>query len=307
MPWRSNPTPYRVWLSEMMLQQTTVATVTSYFNRFIDAYPRLSDLAKADEQSVLSLWAGLGYYSRARNLLAAAKSIAHDENFPSTYESLLALKGVGVYTAGAVASIAYGLPVPLADTNVERVLGRYFALKRGQGFEKTIFAEADALVKEAHAQGIDAGLWNQALMEIGSLLCTPKGANCAACPLQSACAAHGEGSPLSYPGDKPKPPINNISETVTLRAYGGLLLLAQNKGRRRRGLWDLPLETEGEKLGLISYRISNDRVQRHIFLSTEPRPLKENENLFTIGQNLPPLCSPALKIIKKYDDIINKA
>ncbi|MGL5720863.1 MAG: A/G-specific adenine glycosylase [Brevinema sp.] len=304
MPWRNNPTPYRVWISEIMLQQTTVATVKGYFDRFMQAFPTLADLARADEQEVLHLWAGLGYYSRARNLLETAKKIQSEQNFPTHVDELLKLKGVGAYTAGAIASIAYNQPVSLIDTNVERVLGRLLARKRGEGFQKIILNDATQLVENAFQQKIAPSVWNQALMELGALICSPTKPNCSACPIETWC--QGKKNPEIYPGDKLKPPLNMVEESIIVECNAKSVILAQNKGRRRTGLWDFPLGTVENMLASMRYRISNDSVLRHIGLKNdEGRPLLENEKRF-LWDDLPPLTSPAKKILYRHNDAINK-
>ncbi|MEZ6191711.1 MAG: A/G-specific adenine glycosylase [Phycisphaerales bacterium] len=187
LPWRADksetPNPYHVLVSEAMLQQTQVATVIPYFNRFIEALPTVDDLAAADEQAVLRLWQGLGYYRRARNLHAAAKAIQqeHGGKVPDTIEALLKLPGVGRYTAGAIASIAYGRPAPILDGNVARVLARLFLIEQPVDAPKTrntLWQLAEQLVPDKRA-----GDFNQAVMELGALVCTKVNPSCEACPL----------------------------------------------------------------------------------------------------------------------------
>ncbi|MGL5254851.1 MAG: A/G-specific adenine glycosylase [Brevinema sp.] len=304
MPWRDNPTPYKVWISEIMLQQTTVATVMGYFQRFLEAFPTLSDLAAADEQEVLHLWAGLGYYSRARNILSSAKKIKSEENFPKSVEDLLQLPGIGPYTAGAIASIAYNQPVSLVDTNVERVLGRLNARKRGEGFQKVILNDANELIEQAFALKIAPSVWNQALMELGALVCSPNLPKCSLCPVQQWCK--GNISPDIYPGDKPKVVLNMVEESVIVEGNAEKVVLAQNIGRRRTGLWDFPLGTIEKEAFSFRYRISNDSVLRHVGLKIDQeRPLLENEKRF-LWDELPPLTSPAKKILYRHKVIINK-
>lgn len=193
LPWRADqsetPNPYHVLVSEAMLQQTQVATVIPYFNRFIEALPGVDELAEADEQVVLRLWQGLGYYRRARNLHAAAKAIQteHGGNVPDTVEALLKLPGVGRYTAGAIASIAYGRPTPIVDGNVARVLARLFLIEQpvdAPATRKTLWQLAEELVPAKRA-----GDFNQAVMELGALVCTKANPSCAKCPLSGVCDA----------------------------------------------------------------------------------------------------------------------
>lgn len=189
LPWRKTSDPYRIWLSEIILQQTRIAQGTSYFEKFIDEFGTVFELAGADEKKVLKLWQGLGYYSRARNLHATARKVAEELNgeFPNSYKGLLELKGVGDYTASAIASIAYKLPHAVVDGNVYRVLSRFFGIAtpidslRGS-------KEFKALAQELLDPG-EPGTHNQAVMELGALVCTPKNPKCDECPLQRNCFA----------------------------------------------------------------------------------------------------------------------
>ena len=189
LPWRKTTNPYPIWLSEIMLQQTRVAQGLPYFLSFTEAFPTVRDLADAEEEQVLKLWQGLGYYSRARNLHATAKQVAYEMGgvFPGTYKELLTLKGVGEYTAAAIASIAYGEPVPVVDGNVFRVLSRYFDVETdiASPAAKKEFKELAAalLPKE------QASLFNQAMMEFGALQCVPRNPDCGSCVFNDSCAA----------------------------------------------------------------------------------------------------------------------
>ncbi|UGS23910.1 A/G-specific adenine glycosylase [Flavobacterium channae] len=188
LPWRNTTNPYWIWLSEIMLQQTRVAQGLPYFLTFTEAFPTIFDLAKADEEQVLKLWQGLGYYSRARNLHATAKYIAFELNgeFPSSYKELLKLKGVGEYTAAAIASFSYNEPVAVLDGNVFRVLSRYFNVDSDISLPKTK-TEFQNLAQEVLAKDNPA-LFNQAIMEFGALQCVPKNPDCNSCVLNSSCA-----------------------------------------------------------------------------------------------------------------------
>ena len=186
--------PYRVWLSEIMLQQTTVAAVGPYFAKFLEIWPNVAALAAAPRDEVLSAWAGLGYYSRARNLHAAAQKLAA-EGFPQTEEGWRKLPGVGAYTAAAIASIAYDLPANVVDGNVERVIARLRAVE-------TPLPDAKAELKALAGELVTAdrpGDWAQALMDLGATVCTPKSPKCDLCPWRSACAAYATGAPETYP------------------------------------------------------------------------------------------------------------
>jgi len=190
LPWREAPTPYHIWLSEIILQQTRVAQGLEYYHRFTEEFPTVQDLASAEEDRVLRLWQGLGYYNRARNLHAAAKQAVHEFNghFPESYEGLLKLKGVGAYTAAAIASIAFQLPRAAMDGNVIRVIARLDGITDDVGkasTQKQIQARADEMLNTLHP-----GDHNQAMMELGATVCTPKTPNCEACPVQFACTAY---------------------------------------------------------------------------------------------------------------------
>lgn len=189
LPWRETKDPYRIWISEIILQQTRVAQGYEYFQRFVERFPDLVALAEADEDEVMKYWQGLGYYSRARNLHAAARSM--NGVFPRTYEDVRALKGVGDYTAAAICSIAYDMPYAVVDGNVYRVLSRYFGVETPidstQG--KKLFASlAQEMLDEKHA-----ALYNQAIMDFGAIQCTPQSPSCMFCPLADSCSALATG------------------------------------------------------------------------------------------------------------------
>jgi A/G-specific adenine glycosylase len=189
LPWRKTTNPYIIWLSEIMLQQTRVAQGLPFFLKFVEAFPTVFDLANANEESVLKLWQGLGYYSRARNLHATAKSIAFERQgvFPDNYSDLCSLKGVGEYTAAAIASFSFNEDVPVVDGNVFRVLARYFGMEHDISLPKTK-KEFILLANEVLPKG-NAGQFNQAIMEFGALQCVPKNPNCQSCPLNTSCVA----------------------------------------------------------------------------------------------------------------------
>ncbi len=201
LPWRAAdgeaPDPYRVWLSEVMLQQTTVAAVKPYFEKFTARWPDVSALAAADEAEIMSAWAGLGYYARARNLIACARKVESDHGgiFPDDEESLRALPGIGRYTAAAIAAIAFGKRAVAVDSNVKRVVARLFAVGEPlPGARGRIHALADSIVPETRA-----GDFAQAMMDLGSTICTPREPNCGRCPLAFRCRARLEGRPQAYP------------------------------------------------------------------------------------------------------------
>lgn len=192
LPWRKTNDPYKIWLSEIILQQTRVDQGKSYYEKFVDKYPKVADLATADQEEVLKDWQGLGYYSRARNLHAAANMILEDFDgaFPDNYTALKKLKGVGDYTAAAIASFAYGEAKAVVDGNVYRLLSRYFGIETpidSTSGKKEFAALAQQLIPEDQA-----GIYNQAIMEFGALQCKPKNPNCEICPLQAACSAYAD-------------------------------------------------------------------------------------------------------------------
>jgi A/G-specific adenine glycosylase len=199
MPWKAIADPYRIWLSEIILQQTRVEQGLPYFERFVAAYPTVIDLAAAEDEAVMKLWEGLGYYSRARNLLKAARMVAagNDGRFPDTYNGLLALPGVGPYTAAAIASFAFGRQVAVLDGNVFRILARFhndaFPIDTGKG-RKHYQELVDLAMGEAEAR-----LFNQAIMDFGALVCTPKRAACGTCPLAEKCGALAAGTVYDLP------------------------------------------------------------------------------------------------------------
>ncbi|WP_454796620.1 A/G-specific adenine glycosylase [Novosphingobium lindaniclasticum] len=206
LPWRAPPgtaapDPYRVWLSEVMLQQTTVAAVKDYFARFTNRWPTVMDLAAASDEDVMAAWAGLGYYARARNLLACAREVAARGGvFPDTEEGLRALPGLGAYTAAAVAAIAFGRRAVVVDANVERVVTRLFAVTAPlPGSRPEIRALADTITPQDRA-----GDFAQALMDMGATVCTSRSPRCLLCPLSSPCRARAEGEPEHYPVKAPK-------------------------------------------------------------------------------------------------------
>lgn len=199
LPWRNTRDPYKIWLSEVILQQTRVDQGYSYFNRFVEKYPTIGLLAKAKVDEVLKLWQGLGYYSRARNLYSAAKTVAekYGDVFPSEYKDILSLKGVGEYTAAAIVSFAYDMPYAVVDGNVYRVLSRIFAVEEpiDSNKGKKLFKE----LAEAVLDKSNPGLHNQAIMEFGALQCVPSSPNCAACPASNMCLAYAHGKVSQFP------------------------------------------------------------------------------------------------------------
>ncbi len=242
LPWREEPTPYRVWVSEIMLQQTQVATVIPYFERFVAAFPDVASLAAADEQDVLGLWAGLGYYRRCRHLHRAAREVVDrfGGELPRTARELLKLPGVGRYTAGAIASIAFGDNAPALDGNVVRVLARVLALELpvdGAAGQRVLWDTAAALVDPA-----DPSSHNQAMIELGALVCAPRTPGCPTCPVREGCIAGSRGDAVRFPHKRPRRrPTVALAVAGLLRDPGGRLLLARRPdGALLGGLWELP-------------------------------------------------------------------
>jgi A/G-specific adenine glycosylase len=241
LPWRRSNDPYAIWISEAMLQQTRVETVIPYWERFLEAFPDVETLARADLDDIYAVWTGLGYYSRARNLKHAAGTIVADHNgrLPETADRLRELKGIGRYTAGAIASIAFDREEPLVDGNVIRVFTRLLGIRE----ESTAKAVVDRLwtVAGELVCGPRPGDLNQALMELGATLCTPKNPNCLACPVRSHCDAHRHGDaerlPIKKKNAKPKP-MRAIAAWI--ERGGKILVVRRPEKGLMAGLWELP-------------------------------------------------------------------
>ena len=229
LPWRSegaeSPDPYRVWLSEIMLQQTTVAHATPYFLAFTARWPTVEALAAAAEEEVMAAWAGLGYYARARNLIACARVVAHElgGRFPDTEKDLRTLPGVGRYTAAAVAAIAFGRRAVVVDANVERVVSRLFAVEEAlPASRETLYRLTDGLTPP---QG--SGDFAQAMMDLGSAICTPRSPDCPRCPLASLCRARERGTPERFPVKAKKAPRPRRDGTAYWLEHDGHVLLVR--------------------------------------------------------------------------------
>lgn len=256
LPWRETADPYRIWISEIMLQQTRVDTVIPYYERFLKIFPDVFALASAPLQDVLKAWENLGYYSRARHLHEAAKIIAvrWGGQIPDTPEDIRALPGIGDYTAGAILSIAYGRAVPAVDGNVRRILSRVFAIGKPVNDpkeQKNLFELTSSLVP-----GKRAGDFNQALMDLGATICQAKNPNCDACPLASLCLARRDGLQNSLPVLRKSPAIpHRQAVAAVIRNRKGLLLIVQRPAAGLlASLWKLPggfvEDVENQKIGL---------------------------------------------------------
>lgn len=293
MPWRQTDDPYRIWISEVMLQQTRVDQAEPYYRRFVERFPTVEDLARAELDDVLLCWEGLGYYSRARNLHAAADRVVHDFDgrIPSEEDQLRSLPGVGPYTAAAVLSIAYDKPHAAVDGNVVRVLARTFQIDsdtRKAGTRRWIASLADQLLDPDKPGG-----FNQAVMELGATVCTPRSPKCAACPLQDVCSAFAGGDPEQYPVTAPRRPLphHTIAVALLFDEHGRLLIQRRPHDKMLGGLWEFPggKQKPGEspaqtarrevheELGLVikvgeafhelSHAYSHFRITMHAFIS----------------------------------------
>lgn len=235
LPWQAERTPYRVWVSEIMLQQTQVSTVIPYFQRFIDRFPSVQSLAEAKIDQVLHLWSGLGYYARARNLHAAAKAIVeeHQGIFPQNVEGLMALKGIGQSTAGAIAALSMGIRATILDGNVKRVLARYHSI--GGWPEQTAVKKVLWEIAESHTPTRRVDDYTQALMDLGATVCTRSSPACTSCPLRTDCSAHREGRTAEFPGRKAKKvlPIRSVAMFILQNDEGEVLL----EKRPATGIW----------------------------------------------------------------------
>jgi len=239
LPWRETDDPYRIWVSEVMLQQTTVKVVLPYYQAFLARFPTLEALAAAPEEDVVAAWSGLGYYQRARNLQKGAARIVerHGGRFPRTLEGALSLPGVGLYTASAVLSIAHGVALPVVDGNVRRVLARLQAL-RGPKWEREapFYNLAHELLDPAAP-----GDWNQALMELGATVCTPRNPICPTCPVHAHCEALARGLVDALPEKKARPaPVQVTVAAALVERAGRVLLVRRPEGKLLSRMWEVP-------------------------------------------------------------------
>ncbi len=241
LPWRDSPTPYAVWVSEIMLQQTRADTARAYFRRWMHRFPTLESLAAASQQEALALWEGLGYYTRARNLHRAAQIVMErfEGNIPSEPRTLQELPGIGEYTAAAIASLAFGRNLVAVDANVRRVFARLFDVSTPLGkaeTERNLRSLAAAHLPPGHS-----GDYNQALMDLGALVCTPKAPRCEACPLNDLCLARARGTQSQRPVRPPKNPAPHYDvSAAVIRRNGSILLARRPEGGMLGGLWEFP-------------------------------------------------------------------
>lgn len=313
LPWRVSPAdrghgvvadPYRIWLSEIMLQQTTVQAVKPYFESFATRWPTVSDLAAADTEDVMKAWAGLGYYSRARNLKKCADVVAaeHGGKFPETEEGLLALPGIGPYTAAAIAAIAFDQPAAVVDGNIERVFTRLFEIATPLPAAKS---EIRAVVAEA-TPGVRPGDFAQALMDLGATICTPKRPACALCPIDHFCQARCTGNQEQYPVKLPKKtkPVRLGAAFVAERSDGAVLLVKRPDKGLLGGMSGVPtsnwtVRADGEtgtkaapfqgdwrSKGVISHVFTHFELRLEVFHAVVTNP-PDHEGWWSDGDSLP--------------------
>ncbi|MEI8233155.1 MAG: A/G-specific adenine glycosylase [Verrucomicrobiota bacterium] len=305
LPWRTPAPrdPYGVLVSEMMLQQTQVSTVIAYYQRWMERFPNVRALAAAQENDVLHAWQGLGYYSRARNLHAAARAIVRDHGggFPHNAETLRTLPGIGPYTAAAVATFAFDQPTPPVDANIVRVAARLLSYRKPADDAvgmKTLRAAAEAWQPSLEEGG--AGMFNEGLMELGALVCTPRAPRCHACPVRLFCQAE---EPETLPLKRPRPKTVELDEHCGWILREGCVLLEQQTGKRWRGLWRLPLLTEphcGQPLASLHYPFTHHRVHLAVYPGTTPLFLAENQRWFSPAElEATPMPAPHRRALQK--------
>jgi len=319
LPWQQDPSPYRVWISEIMLQQTRVAVVRPYFERFLARFPSVTDLAAADRDLVLHLWSGLGYYARARNLHEAARRIVttHGGYFPTDIRQLRALPGIGRSTAGAILSLSHSQYYSILDGNVKRVLARCFAVSGWPGRSAVLrrlweLAEACTPREEVRA-------YNQAIMDLGAILCTRYRPGCDHCPLAHGCLARQAGRPTAFPEPKPRAarPLHTLRLLVVRNPAGEVLLERRPPTGIWGGLWSLP-ECDSEqdiadwcqqRLGVAPRWVEMLPVRRHTFshfslnieplrvdLPSEPKAIADTDRAFWCDPQRPSMVGLAAPI-----------
>ena len=276
LPWRKTRDPYAIWVSEIMLQQTQVATVIPYHQKFLKSFPTVSHLAKADLSKVLKVWEGLGYYSRARNLHQASQMVVHHfgGKIPDNLKDLLSLPGIGRSTAGAILSFAYNKEAPILDGNIKRVLSRLFAIPGSKAkTEKILWGISESLIPKGHSNP-----FNQALMDLGSMLCIPKDPQCPRCPLRYLCKAKASGAPERYPSKVAKKKIPHITAISALIQNDGRVLLNKRPPNGLLGgLWEFPNWKIEEKRRLrLRLRLRN-HIKKEMGMNVE---VKESIGVF---------------------------
>ncbi|MFD0950732.1 A/G-specific adenine glycosylase [Paraperlucidibaca wandonensis] len=303
LPWQQNVTPYRVWVSEIMLQQTQVSTALPYFQRFMASFPTLADLASASIDDVLHHWTGLGYYARGRNLHKAALLACerHDGQLPASLDELVALPGIGRSTAGAILSLGFGQRAVILDGNVKRVLARYHALA-GDPAKAAVATQfwslADALTPSQRC-----GDYTQAMMDLGATLCTRTKPACERCPVQDGCIAYAQGEPARYPEKQRKQPVPRREVTLAIHLHDDQAWMAQ---RPSSGIWgglwsfpewpsDTPLPTQAESLPEFVHVFSHFRlnIKPVIIQATSSLAVSEAAGRWVTLSDLPALGFPA--------------
>ena len=278
LPWRHTSDPYAIWVSEIMLQQTRVEAVKPYYERFLNTLPTVKALAEADEEVILKLWEGLGYYSRVRNMQRAAIQIMteYQGRFPANQKALLSLKGIGPYTAGAVGSIAFGLPIPAVDGNVLRVMSRITADAADISLQSTK-KEWESRLTEIMPRDVSGDL-NQALMELGATVCLPNGApKCKICPVRAMCIAYRKNQTAVYPVKAEKKPRTQEYLNVFFCVDGDRIAIGKRSGKGLlSGLWELPNGLRDtappailQEKGILEAEIFPMKAQKHIFTHVE--------------------------------------
>jgi len=267
LPWQGTTDPYQIWISEIMLQQTQVSTVIPYYERFMQRFPNVQSLAKADINEVLHLWTGLGYYARGRNLHKAAIQIVNEHNgqFPRNLDEMMALSGIGRSTAGAILSFAFSLRHPILDGNVKRVLSRVFGVEGWYG--KSVVAKEFWALANKHTPDQDVAIYTQAIMDFGATLCTRSKPLCTSCPLQGQCVAFQENRIAMLPSKKPKKQIpTKTCQMVIIRNHKNHILLEQRPPSGIwGGLWSLPeLESDEDVLSGIANQYGLDVKQNKL-------------------------------------------
>lgn len=285
LPWRATDDPYRIWVAEVMLQQTQVNTVLPYYERFLARFPTVQDLAEASIDEVLKLWAGLGYYARARHLHRAAQVMVsrHHGQIPRDLSALLSLPGVGRYTAGAIRSIAFNERAPVLDGNVTRVLSRVFHLDgevRSPAVQARLWQLAEDLIPEGQARD-----FNQALMELGALICTPADPKCLACPVEAVCTAYQQGHPTLLPRTRPRRAVERRQDAAALIWREGQLLIARRPLQGLwGGLWEFPWATRRgrESLADCAQRAAMETVGVRIEVGEPCPPIRHGVTHYAI-------------------------
>lgn len=332
LPWRENTEAYRIWISEIILQQTRVNQGLEYFLRFMENFPDVQTLAAAPEEKVLKLWQGLGYYSRARNLHAAAKQIVSDFNgiFPNEHHNIISLKGVGEYTAAAIASIAYNQPYAVVDGNVDRVLSRLFAIP-----EAVNTLQGRKIIREIVSEILDSehpGLHNQAIMDFGAMICMPAAPKCDVCPLQHHCLAFREKSVLQYPVKKKQKSARHRYFNYFHIEVGGKTYIQKRENTDIwKNLYEFPLIETKEKTDLsepqlyskiqrlfgktpmlsfthvlnVKHVLSHQIIHADFYRVVSSQPLKEEgvENILEISQEALQ-DFPVSRLVHKYLEFI---